>query len=158
MRVLNVNDNYGNEVVLSIQPIDTFASGIVQEIQKADAFAQTESKPAESKPAYALTVEPLTDSKPTTKPLTDDKPKNTSITDVSIKKQTDVSAQSEIVSKSSRTQLPVKTDGTERNRKINWLEIFLITAGVGVLAWILLKREAKEPQTPKEQQPKTNQT
>lgn len=138
MRVFNMNDNFANELVLSVKQIDDFASEMVQEIEKADVFAQTQSKPS-----YALTVEPQTE--------TDKKP------NVNAKQQTNSTEtiQPEIVSKNSKTQLSVKTDSTERKRKVHWLEVLLIAGGIGIVAWALLKKEAKEQ--PKEQQPK-NQT
>lgn len=135
MRVFNINDSLGNEIVLSVKQIDDFASEMVQEIEKADVFAQTQSKPS-----YALTVEPGMETDKKTQIQTNSQEK----------------IQTEVVSKNSKTQLSVKTDNIERERKVHWLEVLLIAGGIGIIAWALLKKEAKEQS--KEQQPKQNQT
>ncbi|PKQ66443.1 hypothetical protein [Raineya orbicola] len=142
MKVFNMNDNFANELVLSVKQIDDFASEMVQEIEKADVFAQTQSKPS-----YALTVEPQTET---------DKKTNVNAKQIQASSTSTETIQPEIVSKNSKTQLSVKTDSAERKRKVHWLEVLLIAGGIGIIAWALLKKEAKEQ--PKEQQPKQNQT
>lgn len=142
MKVFNMNDNFANELVLSVKQIDDFASEMVQEIEKADVFAQTQSKPS-----YALTVEPQTET---------DKKTNVNAKQIQATSTSTETIQPEIVSKNSKTQLSVKTDSAERKRKVHWLEVLLIAGGIGIIAWALLKKEAKEQ--PKEQQPKQNQT
>jgi hypothetical protein len=142
MRVFNMNDNFANELVLSVKQIDDFASEMVQEIEKADVFAQTQSKPS-----YALTVEPQTET---------DKKTNVNAKQIQASSTSTETIQPEIVSKNSKTQLSVKTDSAERKRKVHWLEVLLIAGGTVIIAWALLKKEAKEQ--PKEQQPKQNQT
>lgn len=137
MRVFNINDSLGNEIVLSVKQIDDFASEMVQEIEKADVFAQTQSKPS-----YALTVEPQTGMETNKK--------------TQIQTNSQEKIQTEVVSKNSKTQLSVKTDNIERERKVHWLEVLLIAGGIGIIAWALIKKEAKEQS--KEQQPKQNQT